>query len=368
MRPWGVAKDRTAPSPTLPDRNPVERRRAAELARARRRNLATLVVVLILLAPLAVGSVYVLSNVQSSSPGSADVIVEIRADMTPEQVGDLLQKAKVVKSSKEFQYVALTSQFTTYKVGRYDFAEGSTARAALDTLRGGPATVVPDIKLLLPPGLTLGQIVQRVGDLEGKDGARFLQVLASNTVRSKYQPPEVTSLEGLTWPDTYFVGATESETQIAQRLVRQFDAKADAVGLSNAANGLTPYQEVIVASLIEAEAGSLEDMPLISAVIHNRLKQGMPLQLDSTLCFAKGGCPPVPTANDRKIESPYNTFKVNGLPPTPIRTVSEAALKAALAPAAADYLYFVADKNGKTYYASSLAEHERNIAKARSVG
>jgi len=363
VRRWGVAIDRTPP-----DRNPVARRRAADLARTRRRNLLTLVVVLVLLAPIATGSIYVLSRVETSSASSSDVILEIKADMTPAQVGDMLQQNGVIPSSKVFQYVAATSQLTAYKVGRYDFVKGSSERAALDTLRGGPAAQVPDIKLLLPPGLTLGQIVERVGKLPGKSGPRFLQVLASNTIRSKYQPPEVTSLEGLTWPDTYFVGATESETEIAAKIVKQFDAKADAVGLANAANSLTPYQEVIVASLIEGEAGSVQDMPLISAVIHNRLKQGMPLQLDSTLCYAKGGCPPVPTDKDRKIDSPYNTFKVTGLPPTPIRTVSEAALKAALAPAAVDYLYFVADKNGKTYYASTLAEHEKNIAKARGVG
>jgi UPF0755 protein len=350
------------------DPNPVARRRAADLARARRRNLLTLVVVLILLAPLAMGSIYVLANVETSAAGSSDVVLEIRANMTPAQVGDMLQNAGVISSSKEFQVIAAVTQFTSYKIGRYDFVKGSTTRAALDTLRGGPAAVVPDIKLLLPPGLTLAQITGRVGQLQGKSGPRFLEALASNTVRSKYQPPEVTSLEGLTWPDTYFVGATESENEILAKIVKQFDAKADAVGLGGAANGLSPYQEVIVASLIEAEAGSLEDMPLISAVIHNRLKQGMPLQLDSTLCYAKGGCPPVPTDKDRKIDSPYNTFKIAGLPPTPIRTVSEAALKAALAPAAVDYLYFVSDKNGKTYYASTLAEHEKNIAKARSAG
>jgi UPF0755 protein len=350
------------------DRNPVARRRAADLARTRRRNVLTLVVLLILVAPLAMGSIYVLSRVETSSADSSDVVVEVQANMSPVQVGDMLQKAGVIDSSTEFQQIASTAQFTAYKIGRYDFVRGSGARAALDTLRGGPAAVVPDIKLLLPPGLTLGQIVQRVNALEGHSGQRVLEVLASNTVRSKYEPPDVTSLEGLTWPDTYFVNATTSETEILQKIVQQFDAKADAIGLNNAGNGLTPYQEVIVASLIEAEAGSPEDMPLISAVIHNRLKQGMPLQLDSTLCYAKGGCPPVPTDKDRKLDSPYNTFKIAGLPPTPIRTVSEAALKAALAPAAVDYLYFVADKNGKTYYASTLAEHEKNIAKARSVG
>ena len=326
-------------------------------------------VVLLLLAPLLVGSVYVLSKVKHASDGASDVIVEVKQGWTPAQVGDALAAVGVIRSSKEFQQIAASAKFTgPYAVGRYDFVSGSSARAALDTLRGGPATQVPDIKLVLPPGFTNAQVAQRVGTLEGKSAERFQQALASNLVRSKYEPTDVTSLEGLTWPDTYFVGAAETEIQILTRLVRQFDARGDAVGLAAPGNGLTPYQNVIVASLVEAEAGSLEDMPLIAAVIENRLKQGMPLQVDATLCYAKGGCPPVPTEKDKKIQSPYNTYLVNGLPPTPIRTVSEAALKAALNPAPVNYLYYVSDKNGKTYYAATLPEHERNVARARSVG
>ncbi|MFI5053645.1 MAG: endolytic transglycosylase MltG, partial [Acidimicrobiia bacterium] len=133
------------------------------------------------------------------------------------------------------------------------------------------------------------------------------------------------------------------------------------------ANNMSPYQTVVSASLIEAEAGTAADAPLISAVIVNRLKNGTPLQIDATLCFAKGGCPPVPTDADRKIDSPYNTYRIAGLPPTPIKTVSEVALRAALNPATVPYLYYVSDKHGKTYYATTLAEHERNVAKARSV-
>ena len=101
-------------------------------------------------------------------------------------------------------------------------------------------------------------------------------------------------------------------------------------GSGPANGGQSPYQAIVTASLIEAEAGSVDDAPLISAVIANRLKDNTPLQIDATLCYAKGGCPPVPTDADRKIDSPYNTYKVTGLPPTPIRTVSEVALKAAL--------------------------------------
>ena len=104
-----------------------------------------------------------------------------------------------------------------------------------------------------------------------------------------------------------------------------FDEHADAVGprRRRARPGSRPHQTVVAASLIQAEAGTAATRPTISAVIANRLQQRMPLQIDATLCYAKGGCPPVPNNADKQIDSPYNTYKVTGLPPTPIMTVTE---------------------------------------------
>src|SRR4029077_14397230 len=109
---------------------------------------------------------------------------------------------------------------------------------------------------------------------------------------------------------------------------------------------------LIAASLIQTESGSDQDSPKISSVIRNRLFLGMPLQIDATLCFAKGGWPPVPVDADRKIDSPYYTYKVGGLPPTPIATVSAKTLEAAIHPSGDNYLFYVSDKNGKTYFAA----------------
>ena len=345
-------------------------RRARARNRTYRRNMMTVIVVGAMLAPLAIASVWVLSNVESSTAGSADIVVEIQQGWTPEQVGNVLEEKGVIASSAAFQEVSASAQFSSWVAGNYDFVENSGPREALDTLRGGPRRTIPDMELLLPPGLSLQQIADRVGKLEGKSAERFMQAAASNTVRSRYQPTDSTSLEGLTWPDTYFIGANETEAQILQKIVNQFDAEADELGLGNsmATNGLTPYQTLISASLIQAEAGTKEDAPLIGSVIVNRLKEDMPLQIDATLCYAKGGCPPVPTDEDRKIDSPYNTYRIKGLPPGPIETVSAVALKGALTPAPVPFKYYVSDANGRTYYAETLAEHEKNVAKARDAG
>ena len=118
---------------------------------------------------------------------------------------------------------------------------------------------------------------------------------------------------------------------------------------------------MIVASLVQQEAKLPSDAPLVASVIYNRLKARMPLQIDATLCYAKGGCPPVPTNADKQLDSPYNTYRVQGLPPTPIMTVTEQSLRAALAPADVPYLFYVTGKDGVTYYATTLAEHDANI-------
>jgi UPF0755 protein len=214
--------------------------------------------------------------------------------------------------------------------------------------------------LALPPGLRLEQIADRVGALPGHDRAAFLALAQSGQIRSKYQGDQ-TSVEGFTWPDTYFVeGMTDA--QILQTIVSEFDRHGDAVGLANtAATGLTPQQTDVLASLVQAEAGTAADAPKVAAVITNRLQQGNPLQIDATLCYAKGGCPPVPTNADKQIDSPYNTYRVTGLPPTPIMTVTEQSLEAALAPANVPYLFYVTGKDGVTYFATTLAEHEANI-------
>jgi UPF0755 protein len=183
----------------------------------------------------------------------------------------------------------------------------------------------------------------------------------SGQVRSKYQGGQ-TSVEGFTWPDTYFVEGLSDE-QILQLIVSKFDEHADAVGLANAtaSTGLSPQQAVVVASLVQAEAGTADDAPKIAAVVLNRLKQGTPLQIDATLCYAKGGCPPVPTNADKQIDSPYNTYRVNGLPPTPIMTVTEQSMRAAVAPANVPYLFYVTGKDGVTRFATTAAEQQANI-------
>ena len=154
-------------------------------------------------------------------------------------------------------------------------------------------------------------------------------------------------------------------------LATTFDKKAVELGLANAnVQGHGPYDIIKVASLIEAEAKIDADRPLIASVIYNRLARGMPLQIDATLIYARGDPRNRSLSNkDKLINSPYNTYMHTGLPPTPIASVSAASLKAALAPASTQYLYYVViDKKGDTAFATTLQQQNNNIAIARKNG
>ena len=303
----------------------------AERNRTYRRNVMTMIVVGVMLAPLAIASLWVLSNVESSTAGNADVVVEIQQGWTPAQVGDTLEQRGVIASSAAFQEVA-ASVAVHRRTSPGATTSSRTATRARRSTRCAAAPRRNDPRHRAPAPARADAATDRRPrrQARGQERGALPRRPRSPTPSARaYEPNDVTSLEGLTWPDTYLIGANETEAQILQKIVDQFDAKADEIGLgtSGAANGgLSPYQALVSASLIEAEAGTKDDTPLISAVIVNRLKEDMPLQIDATLCYAKGGCPPVPTDADRKIDSPYNTYKVKGLPPTPIKTVSEVAL------------------------------------------
>ena len=332
-----------------PDRGPGHRRSAR--ARDRRRSLLALAVVAALLLPLLfVGGWFVW---QLSPPGNAGaaVRVEIEPGWGAKQAGDALQANGVVGSSLAFQIWAKVSG-VSFQAGAYNLREHLGVHAAADALERGPVAP-PHLTLALPPGLTLAQIADRVGQLPGHSRDAFLATAASGVVRSRLQPPDVTSLEGLTWPDTYFVGEGQSDEEILRTIVGSFDEHATAAGV-------TSYDAVRIASLVQAEANA-GDADEVSAVIHNRIARGMPLQIDATLCYAKGGCPPVPNNADKLIDSPYNTYRVTGLPPTPIMTVTEPSLRAALHPADVPYLYYVTGDDGVTRFGTTIEEHQRNI-------
>lgn len=350
-------------------------RRAAKRAarsdrhRRRRRTLIVLAIVILPLAAVLGAGGWFLYELNPHGKAGPKITVTIPKGTSNAGIGDLLERKGVIGSARVFQIYTKITGNGGFKPGTYRIHTNLGVRKAVDALEAGPVSPL-EFTLALPPGLTLDQIADRVGKVPGHTREQFLAAAQSGQVRSRYEPAGSNSLEGLLSPDTYFIGQKESDVAILRRLVTQFDAKADALGLGNPnAAGLDPYHIVIAASLIEREAGVDEDRPLISAVIRNRLHDRMPLQIDATLCYAKGGCSTKLTNADKLIASPFNTYANPGLPPAPISSVSDKSIKAAQAPANVAYKFYVlADKNGKHAFAATEQEHDKNVEEARRKG
>ncbi len=254
--------------------------------------------------------------------------------------------------------------------GTYQLHEHEPFATLLSVLAKGPVLE----HVTIPPGFTLDQIAERVGHLRGRSATRFLALARSGTVRSPYEPKGSRDLEGLLFPDTYSFEPTASYKTILGMMVSRFDQEAAAIHLRREAtkDHITPYQAVIVASMIEKEAKLPADRGKVARVIYNRLNAGMPLQVDATVIYAAGGNPRALQGKDPADvapKSPYNTYRVTGLPPTPIASPGLASLKAALHPTPGPWLYYVVvSRNGAEAFSSTYAGQQANMALARKRG
>jgi UPF0755 protein len=369
--PYGVAPEAASgaepaseaePAPIGVLRTPTRRDRRRPRP-TRRRGRLFLVLGLLMLPFLLAGVWFWLQLEPIGDPG-ARVAVTIPKGEGVGGIGDRLERQGVIGSSLAFSVYARLSGSSGFQAGTYRLQKDLGVRSAIDALDQGPSQHYTT--LALPPGLTFAEVAARIGALPGRSADRATQLAAKGRVRSTFEPVGTNSLEGLTWPDSYAVEDHETEADILRTIVGAFDRHATAAGLPAASD---PYRTVIIASLIQREAGVDEDRPLIAAVVENRLKQGMPLQIDATVLYARGGGTGPLTDADFARDSPYNTYRVDGLPPTPISTVTLASLTAALHPADVPYLYYVlTDTNGKHAFATTYAQHQANIEDARRRG
>lgn len=279
--------------------------------------------------------------------------------------------------------------------GFYELRPSDHMGNVLGRLRTPPAQTYT--KVTFPEGFTLTRMSERLDtSLPRLTADGFMQAATDGTIRAAWQPPETNSLEGLLFPDTYNVSNAENEAQVIERMISMMERVGEQQDIVNrsAANGVTPYQALIVASLIEREAKVPEDRAKISRVIYNRLflnafGQPFPLQIDASVLYGRdqaGLDLELSFAELRQIDTPWNTYLRLGLPPTPIANPGRASIEAALNPdpnpPAGDpicaelidptncqFLYYVvADEDGRHVFASELWQHERNIEVSRQAG
>lgn len=321
------------------------------------RRLAAILAVLVVL--LGVALVWANSQINPGKAGKA-VSVEIPKGASTSKIGSILAHAGVIHDGFLFSvYVKVTGDGPLLP-GKYNLPKNSSYQSAIKSLEAGPKILVD--KLVVPEGFTVQQVADAVGALPGLglSSQRFLQAASDGTVRSPYEPAGVNNLEGLLFPATYDVRQGESESDLLAQMVGAFNDHAESLGLTQAAAtlGVTPYQVITVASIVEREAKRDSDRPDVASVIYNRLRAGTPLGADSTQAYYLRLTQPGvnPTAHQDNLPSPYNTRLNKGLPPTPIASPGLPSLQAAISPPTTSYLYFVEiNPDGQLGFASTSA-------------
>ena len=236
--------------------------------------------------------------------------------------------------------------------------------AAEDDTPQVTTTVAPpkELRITFPEGWTREQMALRVdARLPGVTAAQYRAVTVAGTLPQGFEPPR--NLEGFLFPDTYFVFENAKAKTLVDKQLANFTDKWSTVKLQFArAKNLTSYDVLIIASMIEKEARVQRERALIAAVIYNRLRARIPLGIDATLRYGLNIPPTKPITQDHlDSDSPYNTRKFQGLPPTPIANPGLPSIRAAAHPANVDYLYFVRKPDCKTHFFTSSLEEFNNF-------
>lgn len=299
-----------------------------------------------------------------SGGGHGSVVVQVKSGDTASAIGATLEKADVVKSVQAFADAAREDDRSlTIQVGYYRMRLQMSGARALTRMLDPDSQI--NTGVTVPEGLRakeiLDLIVSHTKFTAAKVGAAFADMQALGL--PSYAKNDA---EGYLYPATYSVTPGTTPAGLLREMTARFEEAATEVELTAGAEALhmSATEVVTVASLVQAEASRPQDMPKVARVIYNRLQDGMALQLDSTLHYAVDSRGVVQTTDQlRDLVTPYNTYTLTGLPPTPIDSPGESALKAALNPAKGSWRYFVTVnlRTGDSRFATSYAEHLHNV-------
>ncbi|MGE3275269.1 MAG: endolytic transglycosylase MltG [Vicinamibacterales bacterium] len=291
-----------------------------------------------------------------------EVFVEIPAGAGAPAIGRRLVDAGVVRDAQRFRLALwLSGRARELKAGEYHFTEPQTIDQVIARIAEGD---VYKRLLTFREGLTVREMARHFAERGFGEEQAFLTA-AADPAPIRDLDPEAPDLEGYLFPETYALPRGVPAADVVHLMVdhfrRAYDedlrAKADAAGL-------TIRQVVTLASLVEKETARADERPLVAAVYRNRLRIGMGMQADPTVIYAlelAGEWDGNLTRADLQFDSPYNTYRYPGLPPGPIAAPGLASLEAVVAPADVPYLYFVSRNDGSHVFASTLAEHNRNV-------
>jgi len=336
-------------------------------------------IIIIIGALVLSGYLYVksaLKPVNSKSEQQKRVVIPIGSSVS--SIGNILEEKGIIKSGFIFKYYVKFNNETGFQAGTYRLSPAMTLDEIVKYLKTGKLTKNAEIKLAIPEGVQLTEISNIIAKhtqyknaeiMKQLDDTKFVtklmkkypDLLSKDILNPKIKHP----LEGYLFPATYyFYEKKPSLDSIIVKMLDKTNIEMKKYQEDMNKKQLTPQKMLIMASLIEEEATSKADRHKISSVFYNRLKVGMPLQTDPTVLYSLNKHKERVTYKDLEVNSPYNTYRIKGLPPSPISNAGELSIEAAIHPSKTNYLYFLAaTKTGKVYFSSTLAEHNQLKAK-----
>lgn len=342
-------------------------------------------VVLILLGLIivAIGSgwLYVWNGLKPTAAGEPKRI-EIAKGSSAFQVSDLLEEQGIIKSSFIFKYyLKVKNEGSRFQAGVYEISPGTDKDAVIAMLNSGETVAAEMMKFTIPEGFTLLQIADKLAGEGLIDRTKFLELAESQTdwgdaeaVRSIPTEGKLHHrLEGYLFPETYELKKESTEEDILKRMMLELDNKLGQLPEDwqdvMEERKLTMHQLLTIASLVEREVVVDEERAIVAGVIANRIADGMRLQIDATVQYALDKPKERLMEKDLLVESPYNTYKIDGLPPGPIASPSIASIEAALYPEKSDFLFYVTKKDGTQshLFARTYSEHLKNIEKSNQT-
>jgi UPF0755 protein len=302
----------------------------------------------------AIYLIYTIAGGSEQEPEAPAKIEVVKGD-TLSSVAEKLEQAGVVQSAFMFKVEARMGGYgTEIKTGEYTFPRDEDSEKILEKLTAGEA--IPTLAITIPEGLNIEQTAQEVARQSDIPAAKFEEAARRTDYGYGFlEDPAIETTEGFLFPKQYEFEEGTTASQMVTRMLEQYLLETQTLDISSAKErlNLTEYELITVASLVEEEAASPEERPLVASVIYNRLRKDMPLQIDATVQYALGRPKEELSLADLKIDSPYNTYENPGLPPSPICSPGRQSLEAAINPAETDYLYYVLKANGEEHFFTS---------------
>lgn len=299
-----------------------------------------------------------------------DIVVDIPSGSTISTISDILYENKLVKNKTLFKFVVkVSNKASSIKAGKYLLNPTYSNNDIVNILASGKI-YLDGIKITIPEGSTTKEIVailvnKNLGEKEVYE--KLIQDPSKFYEKFKFlKEDDIKSLEGFLYPDTYYINEKSSEKEILSSMLSRFDKLYnDKLKATQKELKMTLQQVVSLGSIVEKEAVLDKDRSIIASVFYNRLDIGMPLQSDATIQYIFKERKKIVTYADLEIDSPYNSYKNKGLPPTPIASPGIKSIEATLYPKDTEYLYFVAKVDGGNNYSKTYNEHLKFVQEYR---